>query len=289
MSDGTGIVHIAPAFGEDDSKVGKKYDLPFVQFVDGKGDMTAETPYAGMFVKDADPEVLKDLDKSGKLFAAPKFEHDYPHCWRCGSPLIYYARDTWFIKMTDVKDRLIANNDTINWIPESIGKGRFGDWLKNVQDWGISRNRYWGTPLNIWECECGHRHSIGSIEELKSMSDNCPDDIELHRPYIDAVTIKCPKCGKQMHRVSEVIDCWFDSGSMPLHSTTIHLRTRSFSSHSSLLTSFQKLLTRQEVGSIHSLLSQRLYLTRLHTRTLSYLVLFRTRTVRRCQSQRQRC
>ena len=215
MSDGTGIVHIAPAFGEDDSKVGKKYDLPFVQFVDGKGDMTAETPYAGMFVKDADPEVLKDLDKSGKLFAAPKFEHDYPHCWRCGSPLIYYARDTWFIKMTDVKDRLIANNDTINWIPESIGKGRFGDWLKNVQDWGISRNRYWGTPLNIWECECGHRHSIGSIEELKSMSDNCPDDIELHRPYIDAVTIKCPKCGKQMHRVSEVIDCWFDSGSMP--------------------------------------------------------------------------
>ena len=215
MSDGTGIVHIAPAFGEDDSKVGKKYDLPFVQFVDGKGDMTAETPYAGIFVKDADPEVLKDLDKSGKLFAAPKFEHDYPHCWRCGSPLIYYARDTWFIKMTDVKDRLIANNNTINWIPESIGKGRFGDWLKNVQDWGISRNRYWGTPLNIWECECGHRHSIGSIEELKSMSDNCPDDIELHRPYIDAVTIKCPKCGKQMHRVSEVIDCWFDSGSMP--------------------------------------------------------------------------
>ena len=215
MSDGTGIVHIAPAFGEDDSKVGKKYDLPFVQFVDGKGDMTSETPFAGMFVKDADPEVLKDLDKSGKLFAAPKFEHDYPHCWRCGSPLIYYARDTWFIKMTDVKDRLIANNNTVNWIPESVGKGRFGDWLKNVQDWGISRNRYWGTPLNIWECECGHRHSIGSIEELKEMSDNCPDDIELHRPYIDAVTIKCPKCGKQMHRVSEVIDCWFDSGSMP--------------------------------------------------------------------------
>ncbi len=215
MSDGTGVVHIAPAFGEDDSKVGKKYDLPFVQFVDGKGDMTAETPYAGIFVKDADPEVLKDLDKSGKLFAAPKFEHDYPHCWRCGSPLIYYARESWFIKMTDVKDRLIANNNTINWIPETIGKGRFGAWLENVQDWGISRNRYWGTPLNIWECECGHRHSIGSIEELKSMSDNCPDDIELHRPYIDAVTIKCPKCGKQMHRVSEVIDCWFDSGSMP--------------------------------------------------------------------------
>lgn len=215
MTDGTGIVHIAPAFGEDDSKVGKKYDLPFVQFVDGKGDLTAETPYAGMFVKDADPVVLKDLDAQGKLFEAPKFEHEYPHCWRCGSPLIYYARDTWFIKMTDVKDRLIANNNTINWIPESIGKGRFGDWLKNVQDWGISRNRYWGTPLNIWECECGHRHSIGSIEELKSMSDNCPDDIELHRPYIDAVTIKCPECGKQMKRVPEVIDCWFDSGSMP--------------------------------------------------------------------------
>ncbi len=215
MSDGTGIVHIAPAFGEDDSKVGKNYDLPFVQFVDGKGNMTEETPFAGLFVKDADPEVLKELDQSGKLFAAPKFEHDYPHCWRCGSPLIYYARDTWFIKMTDVKDKLIANNKTINWIPESIGTGRFGDWLKNVQDWGISRNRYWGTPLNIWECECGHRHSIGSIEELKSMSDNCPDDIELHRPYIDAVTIKCPECGRQMKRVPEVIDCWFDSGSMP--------------------------------------------------------------------------
>jgi isoleucyl-tRNA synthetase len=215
MSDGTGIVHIAPAFGEDDAKVGRNYDLPFVQFVDGAGNMTEETPYAGLFVKDADPEVIKNLDAQGKLFSAPKFEHEYPHCWRCNSPLIYYARDTWFIKMTDVKDRLIANNETINWIPESIGTGRFGDWLKNVQDWGISRNRYWGTPLNIWECECGHRHSIGSIEELKSMSDNCPDDIELHRPYIDAVTIKCPECGKQMKRVSEVIDCWFDSGSMP--------------------------------------------------------------------------
>ncbi|WP_028509461.1 isoleucine--tRNA ligase [Ruminococcus sp. NK3A76] len=215
MSDGTGIVHIAPAFGEDDNRVGKKYDLPFVQFVDGKGNMTKETPYAGTFVKDADKLVLVDLDKAGKLFDAPKFEHDYPHCWRCNSPLIYYARESWFIKMTDVKDRLIANNNTINWIPESIGSGRFGDWLKNVQDWGISRNRYWGTPLNIWECECGCRHSIGSIEELKSMSDNCPDEIELHRPYIDAVTIKCPECGKQMKRVPEVIDCWFDSGSMP--------------------------------------------------------------------------
>jgi len=215
MSDGTGIVHIAPAFGEDDARIGRNYDLPFVQFVDAKGNMTAETPYGGMFVKDADPQVLKDLDAQGKLFAAPKFEHEYPHCWRCNSPLIYYARDSWFIKMTDVRDRLIANNNTINWIPENIGSGRFGDWLKNVQDWGISRNRYWGTPLNIWDCECGHRHSIGSIEELRSMSDNCPEDIELHRPYIDAVTIKCPKCGKQMKRVPEVIDCWFDSGSMP--------------------------------------------------------------------------
>ena len=215
MSDGTGIVHIAPAFGEDDANVGRKYDLPFVQFVDANGNMTKETPFAGMFVKDADPEVIKDLDASGKLFSAPKFEHDYPHCWRCGSPLIYYARDTWFIKMTDVKDRLIANNETINWIPENIGSGRFGDWLKNVQDWGISRNRYWGTPLNIWECECGHRHSIGSIEELKKMSSNCPDDIELHRPYIDEVTIKCSECGGEMKRVEEVIDCWFDSGAMP--------------------------------------------------------------------------
>ena len=215
MSDGTGIVHIAPAFGEDDAKVGRKYDLPFVQFVDAKGELTEETPYAGLFVKDADPKVLTDLDAKGLLFDAPKFEHDYPFCWRCDTPLIYYARESWFIKMTDVKDDLIKNNNTINWIPESIGKGRFGDWLKNVQDWGISRNRYWGTPLNIWTCECGHQHSIGSIEELKSMSDNCPDDIELHRPFIDAVTIKCPECGKEMHRVPEVIDCWFDSGSMP--------------------------------------------------------------------------
>ena len=215
MTDGTGIVHIAPAFGEDDAKVGRNYDLPFVQFVDGKGEMTEETPYAGTFVKDADPMVLKDLDAKGLLFDAPKFEHDYPFCWRCDTPLIYYARESWFIKMTAVKDDLIANNNTINWIPENIGKGRFGDWLKNVQDWGISRNRYWGTPLNIWTCECGHMHSIGSIEELKAMSDNCPDDIELHRPFVDAVTIKCPHCGKEMHRVPEVIDCWFDSGAMP--------------------------------------------------------------------------
>ena len=209
LTDGTGVVHIAPAFGEDDAKVGRKYDMPFVQLVDEKGEMGKTTPFAGLFVKKADPEVLKDLDGRGLLFDAPKFEHSYPHCWRCDTPLIYYARESWFIKMTAVKDDLIANNNTINWIPESIGKGRFGDWLENVQDWGISRNRYWGTPLNIWECECGCQHSIGSIEELKSMSDNCPDEIELHRPYIDNVTIKCPK------RVPEVIDCWFDSGSMP--------------------------------------------------------------------------
>lgn len=216
MTDGTGIVHIAPAFGEDDSRVGRDYGLPFVQFVDGQGNMTEETPYGGIFVKKADPLVLADLDQEGKLFDAPKFEHEYPHCWRCDTPLIYYARESWFIKMTAVKEDLIRNNNTINWIPESIGKGRFGDWLENVQDWGISRNRYWGTPLNIWICEdCGHMHSIGSIEELKSMSGNCSDDIELHRPYIDAVTIKCPECGKLMHRVPEVIDCWFDSGSMP--------------------------------------------------------------------------
>ena len=215
LTDGTGVVHIAPAFGEDDAKVGRKYDMPFVQLVDEKGEMGKTTPFAGLFVKKADPEVLKDLDGRGLLFDAPKFEHSYPHCWRCDTPLIYYARESWFIKMTAVKDDLIANNNTINWIPKSIGKGRFGDWLENVQDWGISRNRYWGTPLNIWECECGCQHSIGSIEELKSMSDNCPDEIELHRPYIDNVTIKCPKCGKEMHRVPEVIDCWFDSGSMP--------------------------------------------------------------------------
>ena len=215
LTDGTGIVHIAPAFGEDDANVGRKYDLPFVQLVDAKGDMTADTPFAGTFVKDADPMVLKDLESRGLLFSAPSFEHSYPHCWRCGTPLIYYARESWFIKMTAVKDDLIRNNNTINWVPDSIGKGRFGDWLENIQDWGISRNRYWGTPLNIWECECGHQHSIGSIEELKSLSDNCPDEIELHRPYIDAVNIKCPKCNKPMKRVPEVIDCWFDSGAMP--------------------------------------------------------------------------
>ncbi len=218
MGDGTGIVHIAPAFGEDDARVGRKYDLPFVQFVDAKGDMTEETPYAGLFVKKADPEILKDLDKEDKLFSAPKFEHDYPFCWRCDTPLIYYARESWFIKMTDeeVKKNLVANNKTINWIPDTIGSGRFGSWLENVQDWGISRNRYWGTPLNIWVCDdCGEMMSIGSIEELKANSDNCPDDIELHRPYIDEVLCNCPKCKGKMKRVPEVIDCWFDSGSMP--------------------------------------------------------------------------
>lgn len=215
MEDGTGIVHIAPAFGEDDSRVGRDNDLPFVQFVDGKGNMTEETPFAGLFVKDADPKVLVDLDARGLLFDAPKFEHDYPFCWRCDTPLIYYARDTWFIKMTAVRDRLVKNNDTVNWIPEGIGKGRFGSWLENVQDWGLSRNRYWGTPLNIWQCSCGKQHAIGSIEELKSMSKNCPEDIELHRPFIDNVTVICPDCGGEMKRVPEVIDCWFDSGAMP--------------------------------------------------------------------------
>ena len=215
LTDGTGIVHIAPAFGEDDNKVGRKYDLPFLQLVDGKGCLTEGTKWPGVFCKDADKYVLTDLDERGLLFNAPKFEHSYPFCWRCDTPLIYYARETWFIKMTEVKDDLIKNNKTINWIPKTIGEGRFGSWLENVQDWGISRNRYWGTPLNVWECSCGKRHVIGSIAELKEMSDNCPDDIELHRPFIDAVTIKCPDCGGEMHRVPEVIDCWFDSGAMP--------------------------------------------------------------------------
>ena len=215
LTDGTGVVHIAPAFGEDDANVGRNYDLPFVQLVDAKGEMTKETPWAGTFCKKADNPILVDLEERGLLFDAPKYEHSYPHCWRCDTPLIYYARESWFIKMTAVKEDLIKNNNKINWIPKSIGKGRFGDWLENVQDWGISRDRYWGTPLNVWECECGHRHAIGSIQELKEMSPNCPENIELHRPYIDEVTITCPHCGKQMRRVKEVIDCWFDSGSMP--------------------------------------------------------------------------
>ena len=215
LTDGTGIVHIAPAFGEDDSRIGRNYDLPFVQLVDAQGNLTKETKWEGVFVKDADKLVLKDLEENGKLFDAPVFEHSYPHCWRCNTPLIYYARESWYIKMTAVKEDIIINNNTINWIPESIGKGRFGDWLENIQDWAVSRNRYWGTPLNVWICECGHMHSIGSIEELKSMSKNCPDNIELHRPYIDAVTITCPECGKEMKRTPEVLDAWFDSGSMP--------------------------------------------------------------------------
>ena len=217
LTDGTGVVHIAPAFGEDDAQVGRKYDLPFVQFVDEKGNMTKETPFAGLFVKKADPEVLKDLDAKGLLFDAPKFEHSYPHCWRCDTPLIYYARESWFIKMTAVRDDLVRNNETVNWIPQSIGKGRFGNWLENIQDWGVSRNRYWGTPLNIWECEeCGHQEAIGSREQLKEMSGNEKAlTVELHRPYIDEITCTCPKCGKTMKRVPEVIDCWFDSGAMP--------------------------------------------------------------------------
>ena len=215
LTDGTGIVHIAPAFGEDDSRIGRNYNLPFVQLVDAQGNLTKETKWAGVFVKDADKLILKDLEENGKLFDAPVFEHSYPHCWRCNTPLIYYARESWYIKMTGVKEDIIRNNNTINWIPESIGKGRFGDWLENIQDWAVSRNRYWGTPLNVWICDCGHMHSIGSIEELKSMSKNCPDNIELHRPYIDAVTITCPECGKEMRRTPEVLDAWFDSGSMP--------------------------------------------------------------------------
>ncbi len=228
MTDGTGIVHIAPAFGEDDAQVGRKYDLPFVQMVNEKGEMLDVTPFAGMRAKptkaemdrgvvSADPEVLKELESRGLLFDAPKFEHDYPHCWRCDTPLLYYARESWFIKMTEVKDDLIRNNNTVNWIPESIGKGRFGDWLENIQDWGISRNRYWGTPLPIWECEgCGHQECVGSRAELAERSGN-PDaaKVELHRPYIDAITFTCPDCGKTMKRVPEVIDCWFDSGAMP--------------------------------------------------------------------------
>ncbi|MBQ9438870.1 MAG: isoleucine--tRNA ligase, partial [Lachnospiraceae bacterium] len=217
MTDGTGIVHQAPAFGEDDARVGRNYDMPFVQFVDTKGCMTAETPYAGLFVKDADPEILKDLDKEGKLFSAPKFEHDYPFCWRCDTPLLYYARETWFIKMTALRDNLVRNNKTVNWIPPSIGEGRFGNWLENIQDWGLSRNRYWGTPLNVWVCpDCGEQLAVGSRKELAELTgDPSAEMVELHRPYIDRFKIKCPKCGKEMSRTPEVIDCWFDSGAMP--------------------------------------------------------------------------
>ena len=232
MSDGTGVVHIAPAFGEDDAKVGRKYDLPFVQLVDGKGNMTDESEWKGVFVKKADPMILKNLEERDLLFDAPVFEHSYPHCWRCSTPLIYYARESWYIAMSKVKDDLVRNNATINWIPETIGKGRFGEWIANVQDWALSRNRYWGTPLPIWECECGHRECVGSRKQLKEESTNYDevlaelkaagdkgwsekDGIELHRPYIDRVKLKCPECGKEMTRVTDVIDCWFDSGAMP--------------------------------------------------------------------------
>ncbi|MBQ6364273.1 MAG: isoleucine--tRNA ligase [Lachnospiraceae bacterium] len=227
MSDGTGIVHIAPAFGEDDARVGRKYDAPFVQMVDEQGRMREESPFAGMRCKptqkemdegavSADPEILKDLDRRGLLFSAPKFEHDYPHCWRCGTPLIYYARESWFIKMTAVRDDLVRNNQEINWIPPSIGEGRFGNWLENIQDWAISRNRYWGTPLNVWECpDCGKQISIGSRKELAELTgDPEAEHTELHRPYVDNFTVPC-SCGGTMKRVPEVIDCWFDSGAMP--------------------------------------------------------------------------
>jgi isoleucyl-tRNA synthetase len=216
LTDGTGIVHIAPAFGEDDNRVGKVNDLPFVQLVDEQGKFRPEaTDFAGMFVKDADKAVLKDLEERKLLYKALPFEHSYPFCWRCDTPLLYYAIDTWFIKMSELRDRLVKNNNTVNWMPENIKEGRFGNFLENVIDWGLSRSRYWGTPLPVWECDCGHHHVIGSIEELKKMGENVPDDIELHKPYIDEVKIKCPKCAKEMTRVSDVIDCWFDSGSMP--------------------------------------------------------------------------
>ncbi|MCL2086903.1 MAG: isoleucine--tRNA ligase [Oscillospiraceae bacterium] len=215
LTDGTGVVHIAPAFGEDDANVGRKYELPFVQLVDAKGQMTPETLWPGVFCIDANKDIIIELKKRGLLLHTLVYEHNYPHCWRCDSPLIYYARNSWFIKMSAVRDDLIRNNKTINWLPEHIGSGRFGDWLENVQDWGISRDRYWGTPLNIWECDCGHRHAVGSIKELRHMSPDCPDNIELHRPYIDDVKIKCEKCDGLMSRVAEVIDCWYDSGAMP--------------------------------------------------------------------------
>ena len=259
-TDGTGIVHLAPAFGEDDSRVCHKYDIGFVQFVDAKGCMTEDTDWPGVFVKKADPKILKDLEEKGLLFSAPVFEHSYPHCWRCDTPLLYYARETWFIRMTAVRDKLIANNNTINWIPPTIGKGRFGDWIEHVQDWGLSRNRYWGTPLNVWECECGHQHAIGSIEELKSLSDNCPDDIELHRPFIDAVTI---------------------AGSTPApcrsRNGTTRLKTRNSLKNSSRRTSFPKPLTRRAAGSTRCSPSPRFYSTKHRIKTLSYSDTYLTR------------
>ena len=229
MTDGTGVVHIAPAFGEDDARVGRKYDAPFVQMVDDHGRMKPETgKFAGMRCKptqkeieegavSCDPEVLKDLDERGILFAAPKVEHDYPHCWRCETPLIYYARESWFIKMTAVRDDLVNNNKEINWVPPTMGEKRFGNWLENIQDWAISRNRYWGTPLPVWTCpDCGKQICVGSRQELADLSgDPKALTCELHRPYVDQFTIKCPDCGGTMTRVPEVIDCWFDSGACP--------------------------------------------------------------------------
>lgn len=286
LTDGTGIVHIAPAFGEDDANVGKNYDLPFVQLVDAAGCMDKSTPWAGKFCKDADKDVLVDLDKRGLLFSAPVFEHSYPHCWRCDTPLIYYARDSWFIKMTAVRDDLVRNNNTVNWIPESIGKGRFGDWIENVQDWSISRNRYWGTPLNVWECECGHRHSIGSIEELKSMSSNCPDDIELHRPYIDAVTIKCRSAAARCTACLRLSTAGSTPARCPSRSTTIRLKITTCSSSSSRRSLFPRLSIRREAGSIRCSPFRPCCSTERPMRMFLSSVTFRMRTDRRCQSPR---
>ncbi len=216
MDDGTGIVHIAPAFGEDDARVGKENNLPFINHVNAQGNfVTGCGEWSGMFVKDTDKLIIRDLKERNQCFAVIPFEHSYPFCWRCDTPLLYYACDTWFIEMTKVRDRLLANNETVNWLPDNIKHGRFGNFLENIIDWGLSRTRYWGTPLPIWECSCGHRHVIGSVAELKEMGINCPDDIELHKPYVDNVKLRCEKCGGEMQRVPEVIDCWFDSGSMP--------------------------------------------------------------------------
>lgn len=216
LTDGTGIVHTAPAFGEDDAKVGRANDLPFVQLVNEQGNFVdAVEPWKGMFVKTADPLIIKDLEARGLVYKLMDYEHSYPFCWRCDTPLLYYANDTWFIKMTAIKEKLLKNNYSINWLPENIKEGRMGNFLENVVDWGLSRTRYWGTPLPIWECQCGHRHVVGSIAELKELGENVPENIELHKPFVDAIYLKCPECSGKMKRVSEVIDCWFDSGAMP--------------------------------------------------------------------------
>ncbi|MDU5110436.1 MAG: isoleucine--tRNA ligase [Clostridium sp.] len=216
LSDGTGIVHIAPAYGEDDSLVAKKNGIGFINLVDASGNFVEEvTPWAGKFVKKCDESIVKYLEENNKLFKAEKHTHSYPHCWRCDTPLLYYPRESWFVEMTKLRDKLLENNDKINWYPDNIRTGRFGKFLENVIDWGISRDRYWGTPLPIWECDCGHRECVGSIADLKEKGINVPDDIELHKPYIDGIKLKCSKCGKEMTRTAEVIDCWFDSGSMP--------------------------------------------------------------------------